>query len=442
MGLIELVGLLEMEGRILGDKGKYISNIVYAVFDKENRGLEKYVTDHYIPHVKESHDEGLKAERSIEDIVEMMKFGRAYSIAGHRGHKRKTNKPYISHPTSATSLLNGYQVGYTAYIAEMLHDIIEERAEKELKTSDPAYRGKVNAIFYSIGLEFYNFVKNNKKIENKDLFYKDIKIIMTIIKNLTRDSNKTHLRYLYDQIFYFTMPESGFITEITPVDVLPFYGNFKDIKDKSQFIKEYERHVNSKLLVKNDIERIKRRTIHCKIADDLSNLKDMPRDYFGIPNRLFAEWKSLVIIHEASVKETKIKKDYLHKISTQAGELRTEALKQCKKDITYLCKRDLISKEDRKRLDEKLIDYKGTKDFLNTTLGGNGNIFDGTIYRYMRMLLDNKEGLVAEDDYLTQYQDLILLESILKSEQIIKNFSLINLKDKTAEDFRNMLESD
>jgi len=436
----EIIG--EGMDRILRDKKEFLSENTYEAFDSEKRDLEEYVRENYVPYIKERRDTYIRGERSIDEIVEMMKFGISYSIVGHRGHERITEEPYVRHPERATLLLNGYNVGYTGYIAEMLHDIVEERAKKELKPDDPAYRNKVTAMFYSIGLEFYNFVKNNDKIKNKDSFYKDIKVIMTIIKNLTRDPGKTYLRYLYDQIFYWDMPDSVSITEVTPLDVLPHYGKFKYVKDKEQFVKEYIDKVDKIKLTKDYIERIKRRTMHGKIADDLSNLRDMPRKYFGIPKRLFAEWKSLVIVHEESFKERKIKKGYLKKISKQAGELRAEALKQCQEDIIYLGDKGFVSKEDREGLNKELTDYMATKDFHTITSAGSGSIFDGTIYRYMRMLLDNKEGLVAEKDYLTQYQDLILLEAILKSEQIIKNFSLVNLKDKTAEDFRNMVEKD
>ena len=64
------------------------------------------------------------------DEVQVDKIHQAYLLAldAHRGQKRRTGEPYISHPVSVACILADMKMDYQTIMAALLHDVIEDTA--------------------------------------------------------------------------------------------------------------------------------------------------------------------------------------------------------------------------------------------------------------------------------------------------------------------------
>src|SRR3990167_5817862 len=73
-----------------------------------------------------------KLRRKLEyfDDKSIDKIHQAYLLAldAHRGQKRRTGEPYISHPVSVACILADMKMDYQTIMAALLHDVIEDTA--------------------------------------------------------------------------------------------------------------------------------------------------------------------------------------------------------------------------------------------------------------------------------------------------------------------------
>lgn len=469
-----------------GDNGKKDNHEVYSFSDElyrrfndpeENKALEDFLTEkRELTKFENGIEKKIKfgilgnlsdddtKNVSLEEIKEFMKFVHLYGKARHEGHKRRSGKDYDEHPIAATINLAKYKVSYKALDAERLHDIVEERIKREIKKDDLYKALKIKKIFYSIGLELYNFVKNNSKIKNKERFYRDINIIMRIIANMSNVEGKSHINYLLNQIFYAKFPDirSGIMIG-SPEDVLPllkrerFYG----VNDNIELVGGYMRDVHGVVLrdrsLMDEPSKIKRRTIMCKLSDMTVNLEDMIPDYEDTVNGLpiqFRAWeyfKGLLITNETGIKQNRVHQGkYLNRIMNQGAELRARFLKEIDKDIKYLEGSELLSnnyigfvnhfldaykkrpgaisgltrsnkKENIEAAFKAYKEWKRTGKEIDRKHYFRGNPFDGTLIRYILMMFEGKEQPLKEFSYEGIYKDLLLLRQVtLRMNEIYK----------------------
>lgn len=67
-----------------------------------------------------------------EDKVEQIHQAYLLALDAHRGQKRRTGEPYISHPVSVACILADMKMDYQTIMAALLHDVIEDTpVEKE-----------------------------------------------------------------------------------------------------------------------------------------------------------------------------------------------------------------------------------------------------------------------------------------------------------------------
>ncbi|MFH2028409.1 MAG: hypothetical protein ABIJ08_04685, partial [Nanoarchaeota archaeon] len=149
-----------------------------------NKSLEEEVRDLYFGNFKEARHYEEANGRSLKGILEMAKWGAHVREVYHSGQKRISGEGYSVHPKRTKTLLNGFHVGYTAFIGADNHDIIEEREANEIGDfREPEYLNKMGAFFFSYAIDYYIMIRSNDKIPEKEkpLFYRDLKMVLEIV---------------------------------------------------------------------------------------------------------------------------------------------------------------------------------------------------------------------------------------------------------------------
>ncbi len=407
-------------------------------------------------------------EVTKDEITEFMKFVHLYGRVSHWHHTRKSGGQYDSHPIEAMLNLAKQDVSYKSLAAMRLHDVVEERVKNEIKSKDPNKEMKTAAIYYSIGLEIYNFVKNNDKITNKGHFYESINIIMRIVANLSHIGEKTYFRYLQEQIVY-DDPESSkknTVWAMDPKSIENFLGIFNGVDKNSALVDGYIRDVHNLRFSdeKKHEDAIKRRTLMCKLSDITVNINDMKPRYEtrskGMPSyfRLWSIFKGLVISEAVGdhIRRLGSQGVYEPRIRRMYEEFRALSLEELSKDIAHLNRtfsprlRRYMSFVDHclNHYDESNLwvltkanpkfrirnTYSNYKRIIKAKKRGEksnlyvgdliyGNPIDGTLFTFVRMMVEGKKELKRykkKDIYLAA----VVLHKLI--ETIDYNFSIMD----------------
>jgi hypothetical protein len=449
------------------DLGRFLK--AQLTLPKFTGGIEEIVTFSILGNLSGSSYEGGVQESEME---EFMKFVHLYGKVGHKGQKRKSGKPYDTHPIETMVNLAKRGVSYKGLCGVRLHDLVEEWAKK-ISEDDPCRNEKIRAFFYSIGIELYNFVRNSRVIKHKREFYRGIKPIMTMIANMSDIGNASYLTYLRNHIFY-PREDKNFLLRVEPLKIWKHLGKFYNVKDTKRLVMDYTTDVHSVVLSDGFLgekNKIKRRTIMGKLEDINQNLRDMRAAYEskrGLPLtfRIWEYFKGILIMHETGIKEHRLQEQshYFGKIMDQCAELRTIMLREIEKDIKYLegkLEEDYISfvkyfleeyKTRRRAISgltrpnkgkdidaafEAYEEFKASGKPIEKRHCRVGNPFDGTFIKYVAMMVENNRKVLENQPPEVTYKDLLLLkEVVLRMGRVyektgrqpkIERFSLNNL---------------
>ncbi|MDP6641892.1 MAG: hypothetical protein QGF74_00730 [Candidatus Nanoarchaeia archaeon] len=354
-------------------------------------------------------------------IKKFLKFGYAMARFSHEGQLRKSRNPFIEHPEEVGEDTAKYEVSFTTVAGALLHDGTEHKTKEECeRKSRKLTEIEEAAIFYSIGLEFYNFIRLDNEFSNEDKqkLYRVTHMLMHVLDGITDRGKTNDIDYMRDGIFYrpYSPVSKNSFLNIDPNKIVESLDDFHNVTNNHQLVEYYKKDIHLIELDKDEIEKVSRIIRNIKIPDRIHNTETMR--LLSMEFGLAEIFKDFIYIHEIGLAQQRIEnKRFFERTMNQGAELRTRSSEEIDHntyslrpivgedwmDFIQLCyshyteMKILTNPNTRENINFVFEEFKKAKE-LNRKVGmpielpedyyEYGNTFDGFLIRQLEALIE------------------------------------------------------
>ena len=273
-------------------------------------------------------------------IKKFLKFGYAMARFSHEGQLRKSGNPFIEHPEEVGEDTAKYEVSFTTVAGALVHDGPERKTKEESERRGRKLTDiEEAAIFYSYGLEFYNFIRldNEFSFENKQKLYRVTHMLMHVLDGVTDRDKTNDIDYMKDGVFYrlYSSLNENSLLNIDPNEIVESLDKFHDVENNNQLVENYRKDVHLIELNEDDREKVSRIIRNIKIPDRIHNTETMR--LLSMEFGLGEIFKDFVYIHEIGLAQQRTENEiFFERTMNQGAELRARSSEEIDYNISSL----------------------------------------------------------------------------------------------------------